>query len=372
MPFPGPLAGPGSEGLPSGTPGTPQGPENRPSCPQPRAGPCPYQPTGDQPKAIETLVAGLQTGKRFQTLLGITGSGKTFTMAATIERLGRPALVLSPNKTLAAQLYSELQASSSRTTRSSTSSATTTTTSPRPTSPRRHVHREGRQPQREHRAHAQQRDTFAARAPRRDDRRLGVVHLRPRQPRGLPGHGLPIAVGDSVQREELLRRLTQMQYARNNYDFRRGTFRARGDVIEIFPAYEDDRVLRVELFGDEVEALVEVDPLRGEVLRDLKQATIYPATHYVAPMERLLKGCEGIEQDSRHASSTEGQAASCSRRSGSNNARGTTSRCCAPPASATASRTTRASWTAARRARRRSRCSTTSPRTGSCSSTRAT
>ncbi|NUP96662.1 MAG: excinuclease ABC subunit UvrB [Planctomycetaceae bacterium] len=258
---------------------------------------CPFQPTGDQPKAIETLVAGLKAGKRCQTLLGITGSGKTFTTAATIERVGRPALVLSPNKTLAAQLYSEL----------------------REFFPHNAVeyfvsYYDYYQPE----AYVPSTDTFIEKDASRNEniermRNSATRSLLERRdvilvasvsciyglgnPEAYQGMALPIAVGDSVQREELLRRLTQMQYARNNYDFRRGTFRARGDVIEIFPAYEDDRVLRVELFGDDVEALVEVDPLRGEVLRDLKSATIYPATHYVAPMERLLKGCEGIEQE---------------------------------------------------------------------------
>ncbi len=256
---------------------------------------CPFAPTGDQPKAIESLVRGVQAGKRFQTLLGITGSGKTFTTAATIERLGRPALVLSPNKTLAAQLYSEFKE----------------------LFPHNAVeyfvsYYDYYQPE----AYVPSTDTFIEKDASRNEniermRNSATRSLLERRdviivasvsciyglgnPEAYQGMALPIAVGDSVQREELLRRLTQMQYARNNYDFRRGTFRARGDVVEIFPAYEEERILRVELFGDDVEALVEVDPLRGEVLRELKSATIYPATHYVAPMDRLLKACEQIE-----------------------------------------------------------------------------
>jgi excinuclease ABC subunit B len=256
---------------------------------------CPFEPTGDQPKAIESLVRGVQSGARFQTLLGITGSGKTFTTAAAIERLGRPALVLSPNKTLAAQLYSEFKE----------------------LFPHNAVeyfvsYYDYYQPE----AYVPSTDTFIEKDASRNEniermRNSATRSLLERRdviivasvsciyglgnPEAYQGMALPIAVGDSVQREELLRRLTQMQYARNNYDFRRGTFRARGDVIEIFPAYEEERILRVELFGDDVEALVEVDPLRGEVLRELKQATIYPATHYVAPMDRLLKACEQIE-----------------------------------------------------------------------------
>src|SRR5262249_1817007 len=98
-------------------------------------------------------------------------------------------------------------------------------------------------------------------------------------------------VGDTLQREDLLRRLTQMQYARNNLDFRRGTFRARGDVIEVFPIYEEDRVLRIEMFGDQIEAIVEINPLVGEVLRELERVTLYPAGHYVTPRDRVMRAC---------------------------------------------------------------------------------
>ncbi len=256
---------------------------------------CPFQPTGDQPGAIEGIVERARAGERYQTLLGITGSGKTFTTAAAIERLGRPALVLSPNKTLAAQLYAEFKE----------------------LFPHNAVeyfvsYYDYYQPE----AYVPSTDTFIEKDASRNEniermRNSATRSLLERRdvvivasvsciyglgnPDSYQLMALPLAVGDSVEREELLRRLTQMQYARNNYDFRRGTFRARGDVIEIFPAYEDDKVLRVELFGDDIEALVEVDPLRGEVLRDVRSTTIYPANHYVAPQERLLKACEGIE-----------------------------------------------------------------------------
>jgi excinuclease ABC subunit B len=256
---------------------------------------CPFQPTGDQPRAIEQIVARAREGARYQTLLGITGSGKTFTTAAAIEQLGRPALVLSPNKTLAAQLYSEFKE----------------------LFPHNAVeyfvsYYDYYQPE----AYVPSTDTFIEKDASRNEniermRNSATRSLLERKdvvivasvsciyglgnPDSYQLMALPLAVGDSVEREELLRRLTQMQYARNNYDFRRGTFRARGDVIEIFPAYEEDKILRVELFGDEIEALVEVDPLRGEVLRDVRSTTIYPANHYVAPQERLLKACEGIE-----------------------------------------------------------------------------
>jgi len=258
---------------------------------------CPFRPTGDQPLAIEQIVARAQGGERFQTLLGITGSGKTFTTAAAIERLGRPALVLSPNKTLAAQLYAEFKE----------------------LFPHNAVeyfvsYYDYYQPE----AYVASTDTFIEKDASRNEniermRNSATRSLLERRdvvivasvsciyglgnPDSYLTMSLPLAVGDSVQREDLLRRLTQMQYARNNYDFRRGTFRARGDVIEIFPAYEDDKVLRVEMFGDDIEALVEVDPLRGEVLRDLRSTTVYPANHYVTPQERLLKACEGIEAE---------------------------------------------------------------------------
>jgi excinuclease ABC subunit B len=256
---------------------------------------CPFSPTGDQPQAIEALVRGAREGKPFQTLLGITGSGKTFTTAAVIEQLGRPTLVLSPNKTLAAQLFAEFKE----------------------LFPHNAVeyfvsYYDYYQPE----AYVASTDTYIEKDANRNEnlerlRNSATRSLLERRdvvivasvsciyglgnPTAYQDMALTLRTGDSIQREDLLRRLTQMQYARNNYDFRRGTFRARGDVIEIFPAYEEDRVLRVEMFGDDVEALVEVDPLRGEVLRDLASTTIYPATHYVAPMERLLKACEGIE-----------------------------------------------------------------------------
>jgi excinuclease ABC subunit B len=256
---------------------------------------CPYAPTGDQPKAIEQLVGGVRSGAPFQTLLGITGSGKTFTTAAVIAELGRPALVLSPNKTLAAQLYSEFKE----------------------LFPRNAVeyfvsYYDYYQPE----AYVASTDTFIEKDASRNEnierlRNSATRSLLERRdviivasvsciyglgnPDSYQAMALPISVGDSIQRDDLLRRLTQMQYARNNFDFRRGTFRARGDVIEIFPAYEDDRVIRVELFGDDVEALVEVDPLRGEILRELKTTNIFPANHYVTPAERIVKACEGIE-----------------------------------------------------------------------------
>ncbi len=258
---------------------------------------CPFEPTGDQPQAIEQLVQSLSGGARHQALLGITGSGKTFTTAATIQKLGRPALILSPNKTLAAQLYSEFKE----------------------LFPNNAVeyfvsYYDYYQPE----AYVPSSDTFIEKDASRNEnierlRNSATRSLLQRRdvvivasvsciyglgsPEAYQEMALELSVGQSIEREDLLRRLTQMQYARNNLDFRRGTFRARGDVIEIFPAYEDERVTRVELFGDEIEALVEVDPLRGEILREMSATQIFPANHYVTPLERMAKAVEGIEAE---------------------------------------------------------------------------
>ncbi|MHC4263248.1 MAG: excinuclease ABC subunit UvrB [Planctomycetota bacterium] len=256
---------------------------------------CPFGPQGDQPRAIESLTDWLGAGAAHSTLLGITGSGKTFTMAATIERLNRPTLVMSPNKTLAAQLYAEFKE----------------------LFPNNAVeyfvsYYDYYQPE----AYVPSSDTFIEKDASINenierlrnsatrsllDRRdvLIVASVSCIYGLGSPSNytemALPVAVGDTLDRDDLLRRLTQMQYSRNNLDFRRGTFRARGDVVEVFPAYEEGRVIRFELFGDEVESILEVDPLRGEILGELERANIYPSGHYVTPKERVLGACEGIE-----------------------------------------------------------------------------
>jgi excinuclease ABC subunit B len=258
---------------------------------------CPFEPTGDQPEAIAGLVEGLRTGAAQQTLLGITGSGKTFTTAAVIAELGRPALVLSPNKTLAAQLYGEFKE----------------------LFPHNAVeyfvsYYDYYQPE----AYVPSSDTYIEKDASRNEtierlRNSATRSLLERRdvvivasvsciyglgsPESYAAMALPIARGDSVQREDLLRRLTLMQYARNNLELRRGSFRARGDVIEVFPAYEEDKLIRIELFGDDVESLLEVDPLRGEILGELERTQIFPANHYVTPTERLIRACEGIEQE---------------------------------------------------------------------------
>lgn len=257
----------------------------------------PHQPTGHQPEAIASLVDGLERGAPHQTLLGITGSGKTFTMAKVIEGVGRPALVLSPNKTLAAQLYAEFK----------------------DLFPHNAVeyfvsYYDYYQPE----AYVPSTDTFIEKDASRNE---NIERLRNSATRSLLdrrdvilvasvsciyGLGSPsnysrmaitIERGATLERDDLLRQLTQMQYARNNLDFRRGTFRVRGDVVEVFPAYEEDRVLRFEFFGDEVEAITEVNPLLGEILGDLEKATLYPANHYVTPMERLERAIPLIGEE---------------------------------------------------------------------------
>ncbi|HEX6886135.1 MAG TPA: excinuclease ABC subunit UvrB [Planctomycetota bacterium] len=257
----------------------------------------PFEPRGDQPAAIRSLCGWLSAGAPAATLLGITGSGKTFTMAKVVAELGRPALVLSPNKTLAAQLYSEFKALF-------------------PTNAVEYFvsYYDYYQPE----AYVPSSDTYIEKDASRNE---NLERLRNSATRSLlerrdvlivasvsciyglgsPAHyaemSLALERGQSVERDGLLRRLTMMQYSRNNLDFRRGTFRARGDVIEVFPAYEEDRVIRLELFGDELESILEVDPLRGEVLGELGRATIYPSGHYVTPAERLQRAIEGIEDE---------------------------------------------------------------------------
>ncbi|MEC8495412.1 MAG: DEAD/DEAH box helicase family protein, partial [Planctomycetota bacterium] len=258
---------------------------------------CPFEPMGHQPVAIDGLVRGIQEGARHQCLLGITGSGKTFTIAQAIARSGRPALVLSPNKTLAAQLYSEFKE----------------------LFPENAVeyfvsYYDYYQPE----AYVPSTDTFIEKDASRNE---NIERLRNSATRSLLdrrdvilvasvsciyGLGSPsnysrmavrLEVGQELERDELLRQLTQMQYARNNLDFRRGTFRVRGDVVEIFPSYEDDEVVRIEFFGDEIEAITRVNPLVGEILGDVDEVNVYPQNHYVAPQDRLASAIPKIEAE---------------------------------------------------------------------------
>jgi excinuclease ABC subunit B len=253
-----------------------------------------FEPRGDQPQAIEALVEGTQRAEKHQTLLGVTGSGKTFTVACLVERVNRPTLVMSPNKTLAAQLYAEFKG----------------------LFPHNAVeyfvsYYDYYQPE----AYIPSSDTFIEKDSSINDEidklRHSTTHslltrrdvLVVASVSAIYGLGAPEAygamhaylqAGATLNRDDLLRRLVDMLYERNDHDFHRGTFRVRGDVVEIFPQYESENAIRVEFFGDEVESLAEIDPLRGKVLSRPKRALIYPASHYVATEQALERAIEGI------------------------------------------------------------------------------
>ncbi len=256
-----------------------------------------FQPQGDQPQAIDQLTQGLQNGLDRQVLLGVTGSGKTFSMAHVIARLNRPALVMAPNKTLAAQLYSEFKELF-------------------PENAVRYFvsYYDYYQPE----AYVPQSDTYVekdasineeidkmrhsatkALLERRDTIIVASVSC-------IYGLGSPESYFDlilfveessEVDRDALLRKLVDIQYQRNDFDFHRGTFRVRGDVVEVFPAYEESRAIRIEFFGDTVDAIAEIDPLRGKVLRRLDKIAIYPASHYVTTSSRLKRATQAIQEE---------------------------------------------------------------------------
>ena len=253
-----------------------------------------FQPQGDQPAAIDALAAGIDRGDRHQTLLGVTGSGKSFTIACVVERLNRPTLVMAPNKTLAAQLYAEFKG----------------------LFPHNAIeyfvsYYDYYQPE----AYIPSTDTYIEKdASINDDidklRHSATHSLLTRRDvlvvasvSSIYGLGAPATYGEMhayvergarLSRDDLLRRLVDMLYERNDVDFHRGTFRVRGDVVEVFPQYEDARAIRIEFFGDEVDAIAEVDPLRGKVLGRPSRALIYPASHYVAGQDVLRRAAQGI------------------------------------------------------------------------------
>lgn len=256
----------------------------------------PFQPTGDQPQAIEKLVEGLRRGYRHQTLLGATGTGKTFTMANVIAAVQRPTLVLAPNKTLAAQLYAEF----------------------REFFPHNAVeyfvsYYDYYQPE----AYVPQTDTYIEKETEINDEidRLRLAATRAVRTRRdviivasvscIYGIGSPeewdksilaLRRGQTVRRDKILRHLVDLQYDRNDVTLVRGTFRARGDIIEVFPAYEEFAV-RIELFGDEVDRIVEFDPLTGEILATREVMEIFPAKHWVTSSERLEAAIRSIEAE---------------------------------------------------------------------------
>ncbi len=259
----------------------------------------PYLPAGDQPAAIDALVEGIDDGLMFQTLLGVTGSGKTYTMANVIARTGRPALVLAPNKTLAAQLYAEF----------------------REFFPKNAVeyfvsYYDYYQPE----AYVAARDLFIEKdssinehieqmrlsatkslLERRDTIIVGSVSCI--YGIGNPGdyHAmvLTLRAGDRIGRQELLGRLVAMQYERNDVDFVRGTFRARGETIDVFPAENAELAVRISMFDDEVEALELFDPLTGKVRQTVPRFTVFPRSHYVTPRETVLRAIETIKAELR-------------------------------------------------------------------------
>jgi excinuclease ABC subunit B len=258
-----------------------------------------FEPRGDQPAAIEALVDGILRGDAHQTLLGVTGSGKSFTVACVVERIGRPTLVMAPNKTLAAQLYAEF----------------------RELFPENAVeyfvsYYDYYQPE----AYLPATDTYIEKDSSVNDEidklRHSTTHslltrrdvLVVASVSAIYGLGAPASYGSmhafvepgmKLDRDELLRRLVDMLYERNDVDFHRGTFRVRGDVVEVFPQYEAERALRIEFFGDEVESIAEIDPLRGKVLTRPRRAMVYPASHYVANGEIIERAVAGIREELR-------------------------------------------------------------------------
>ena len=259
----------------------------------------PYPPAGDQPTAINQLVEGVQDGLAWQTLLGVTGSGKTFTMANVIARLGRPAIVFAPNKTLAAQLYAEF----------------------REFFPKNAVeyfvsYYDYYQPE----AYVPQRDLFiekdSAINEHIEQMRLSATKsvLERRDTivvasvSAIYGIGKPedytqmrfiVRVGDKVGQRDAIAQLVRMQYQRNDVDFSRGTFRVRGDTIDVFPAEHSELAVRIELFDDEIESLSLLDPLTGRVRQKIPRFVIYPSSHYVTPREQVLAAIDGIKNELR-------------------------------------------------------------------------
>jgi excinuclease ABC subunit B len=258
-----------------------------------------FQPKGDQPQAIEALSKGVREGVPHQVLLGVTGSGKTFTMANVIEQVQRPTLVISHNKTLAAQLYGEFKE----------------------LFPENAVeffvsYYDYYQPE----AYIPSTDTYIEKDTLINDDIDKMRHSATRSllerndviivasvsciyglgsPEAYHGMLLYLEKGMTLSREKILSKLVEIQYERNDVDFHRGTFRVRGDVIEVFPAHEESKAIRIELFGDEVDALSEVDPLRGRILRPIEKVPIYPGSHYVTFPDRIKKAIQSIREELR-------------------------------------------------------------------------
>ena len=257
----------------------------------------PHSPTGDQPAAIDELVSNIKAGVPAQVLLGVTGSGKTFTMANVIARCGRPALVVAPNKTLAAQLYNEF----------------------RELFPRNAVeyfvsYYDYYQPE----AYVPASDTYIEKDSSINDNidklRHAATHaLLTRRdvvivasvsciyglgsPEFYAKMIIPLEIGQRFPLEDMIGRLVEVHYERNDYDFHRGAFRVRGDALEVIPAYHHERALRIEFFGDDIDRLCEIDPLTGEVLCDISKTVLYPASHFVSAQDNLRRACADIRTE---------------------------------------------------------------------------
>ncbi|NCB93748.1 MAG: excinuclease ABC subunit UvrB [Clostridia bacterium] len=256
-----------------------------------------YAPTGDQPQAIKELVDGFKEGNQCETLLGVTGSGKTFTMANVIQALNKPTLIIAHNKTLAAQLYGEFK-------EFFPNNAVEYFVS----------YYDYYQPE----AYVPSSDTYIAKDSAVNEeidklRLSATAALSERRdvviissvsciygigsPKDYQNMIISLRPGMEKDRDDVIRSLIDMQYDRNEMDFHRGTFRVRGDVVEIIPAYESDVAVRVEFFGDEVDRITEIDVLTGEIKRELSHIALYPASHYVVPMERILEASKDIEEE---------------------------------------------------------------------------
>jgi excinuclease ABC subunit B len=257
----------------------------------------PFAPAGDQPRAIEDLVAGLRQGDKDQVLLGVTGSGKTFTMAHVIQTLDRPTLVLAPNKTLAAQLYGEMKEFFPE------NSVEYFVSYYDYYQPEAYVPRTDTYIEKDASIN-EQIDRMRHSATRALLERKDVVIVS--SVSCIYGIGgvetyaqmtVKLKPGDTINRNDLLKRFVELQYARNDTAFYRGTFRVRGDVVEIFPSHLEDRAWRLSLFGDELEAIWEIDPLTGEKVATLDQITVYPASHYVTPRPTLQQAIPKIKAE---------------------------------------------------------------------------
>ncbi len=254
-----------------------------------------FEPKGDQPQAIEKLTENILNGVKHQVLLGVTGSGKTFAIANVIANVNKPTLIIAHNKTLAGQLYTELKA----------------------LFPENAVeyfisYYDYYQPE----AYIPETDTYIEKeATINDDidrmRHSATTSLLERNdvivvasvsciygigsPEAYYGMLLHLKKGETIDRNWVIRKLAEIQYERSEYDFYRGRFRVRGDIIDVFPASEEEKAYRIEFFGDEVEKLLEIDPFRGKILREVEKITVYPASHYVTPAERLKIAIENIK-----------------------------------------------------------------------------